>query len=358
MKKIKAIFVIAMLAMCFSTTAFAATPQVQINDGVLELKNIEFDVTSVLIEFDLPNGTEMQLQADDSIANAYVKCSYSNEIKPSIFVLSSEALADSSNKIVLGKIFFDYDELPVTSKLITAKTIGEDVVYSSITIGYDVVDSSSSGSSGNITVVVPDGYYDTQNEEVDELTERYNQIYKQYTDISSSWAKESIAFVIDQGYFSGVSTTKFSPSTEMTRSMFVTVLGKMGNNTSKNANTQFTDVSYSDWYSGAVAWAVSNKITSGTTTTTFSPLTNVTREQMAVFLYNYMKSEGITLEKVNTKTTFADNSSISSWAVTAVYEMQQAGVISGKTNNMFDPSGEATREEVATLIRKFVEKQQ
>jgi hypothetical protein len=52
---------------------------------------------------------------------------------------------------------------------------------------------------------------------------------------------------------------------------------------------------------------------------------------------------------------FADSAGISSWAKEAVKSMQQAGILAGKTNNCFDPAGTATRAEVATVLRRFVE---
>ena len=53
--------------------------------------------------------------------------------------------------------------------------------------------------------------------------------------------------------------------------------------------------------------------------------------------------------------TFADNAQISSWAKDAVKAMQQAGILAGKNGNKFDPKGTATRAEVATVLRRFVE---
>ena len=91
------------------------------------------------------------------------------------------------------------------------------------------------------------------------------------------------------------------------------------------------------------------------TATTFAPDTNINREQMAVIMANYAKKLGYDLPKTLQAVTFADNAQISSWAKNAVRAMQQAGILAGKNGNKFDPKGTATRAEVATVLRRFVE---
>ncbi|NCA93449.1 S-layer homology domain-containing protein, partial [bacterium] len=80
-----------------------------------------------------------------------------------------------------------------------------------------------------------------------------------------------------------------------------------------------------------------------------------TREQMAVIMLNYAKTIGLELPKLYEENTFADNGEISSYAKTAVKEMQMAGIISGKGNNKYDPKGTATRAEVSTVLKHFIE---
>jgi hypothetical protein len=109
------------------------------------------------------------------------------------------------------------------------------------------------------------------------------------------------------------------------------------------------------YYAPYVNWAAKTGIVSGTTDTTFAPDTNINREQMAVIMKNYAVKLGYTVPKALEAVTFADNASISSWAKEAVKSMQQAGILAGKTNNRFDPAGTATRAEVATVLRRFVE---
>ena len=177
-----------------------------------------------------------------------------------------------------------------------------------------------------------------------------------FTDIENHWAKDNILFVVSRGLLNGTSETTFSPNTGMTRGMFVTALGRLaGVDPADYQSGKFTDVKADAYYAPYVNWAAKTGIVSGTTDTTFAPDTNINREQMAVIMKNYAVKLGYTVPKALEAVTFADNASISSWAKEAVKSMQQAGILAGKTNNRFDPAGTATRAEVATVLRRFVE---
>ena len=177
-----------------------------------------------------------------------------------------------------------------------------------------------------------------------------------FTDISGHWAKDNIIFAASRGLLSGTSETTFSPDTGMTRGMFVTALGRLaGVDPADYSTGKFTDVKADAYYAPYVNWAAKIGIVEGVTSTTFAPDININREQMAVIMENYAAKLGYTVPKALEAVTFADNANISSWAREAVKSMQQAGVLAGKTNNRFDPAGTATRAEVATVLRRFVE---
>ena len=184
----------------------------------------------------------------------------------------------------------------------------------------------------------------------------YKNPVPNFTDINGHWAKEHILFAVSRGLFSGTSKTTFSPNTTLTRGMFVTALGRLaGINPADYQNRKFTDVKANAYYAPYVNWAASKGIVGGTTSTTFAPDSNITREQMAVIMKNYADKMGYSIPKTLEAVTFADNAQISSWAKDAVKAMQQAGVLSGKENNRFDPQGNATRAEAATVLHRFVE---
>lgn len=177
-----------------------------------------------------------------------------------------------------------------------------------------------------------------------------------FTDITGHWAADNILFATSRGLLSGTSDTTFSPCTGMTRGMFVTALGRLaGINPDSYKTGKFTDVKADAYYAPYVNWAAQTGIVTGITATTFAPDTNINREQMAVIMKNYAAKLGYDLPQTLKAVTFADNANISSWAKDAVRTMQQAGILAGKNGNKFDPKGTATRAEVATVLRRFVE---
>ena len=184
----------------------------------------------------------------------------------------------------------------------------------------------------------------------------YKTFVPAFTDITGHWAADNILFAASRGLLSGTSDTTFSPDTGMTRGMFVTALGRLaGINPDSYKTGKFTDVKADAYYAPYVNWAAQTGIVEGVTATTFAPDTNINREQMAVIMKNYAAKLGYDLPQTLKAVTFADNTQISSWAKDAVKSMQQAGILSGKNGNKFDPKGTATRAEVATILRRFVE---
>lgn len=184
----------------------------------------------------------------------------------------------------------------------------------------------------------------------------YKTFVPAFTDITGHWAADNILFAASRGLISGTSDTTFSPGTGMTRGMFVTALGRLaGINPDSYQTGKFTDVKADAYYAPYVNWAAQTGIVEGVTDTTFAPDTNINREQMAVIMKNYAAKLGYDLPQTLKAVTFADNTQISSWAKDAVKSMQQAGILAGKNENKFDPKGTATRAEVATVLRQFVE---
>lgn len=184
----------------------------------------------------------------------------------------------------------------------------------------------------------------------------YKTFVPAFTDITGHWAADNILFAASRGLLSGTSDTTFSPDTGMTRGMFVTALGRLaGINPDSYQTGKFTDVKVDAYYAPYVNWAAQTGIVEGVTATTFAPDTNINREQMAVIMKNYAAKLGYDLPQTLKAVTFVDNTQISSWAKDAVKSMQQAGILAGKNENKFDPKGTATRAEVATVLRRFVE---
>ena len=191
------------------------------------------------------------------------------------------------------------------------------------------------------------------------FTQTIEKVENPFIDVDiNAWYSKPVSFALYFNIFSGMSPTTFEPNSSMTRAMFVTVLGRLdGAVNDKNKGTVFTDVPTGEWYSGYIAWAAENKIVSGTSPTTFAPNSNITRQEMCVIMNNYCKYAGITLSAKVEQKNFLDTPQISKWALNAVQACQRAGLVSGKTETAtgvyFEPTGNATRAEVATILRKF-----
>lgn len=140
-----------------------------------------------------------------------------------------------------------------------------------------------------------------------------------FADIASHWAKEDIEYVVRRGLFSGTSSTIFSPNTEMTRGMFVTAMGRLANvDVSDYKQSSFTDVKNDAYYMGYIEWTNQNSIVNGIGDKKFAPDQSITREQMAIIMQNYAKVIGLTLPKVHGENTFADSAKTSAYAKDAV----------------------------------------
>lgn len=172
------------------------------------------------------------------------------------------------------------------------------------------------------------------------------------TDISTHWAKDDIAFVVNRGLFGDTPKALFYPDTAMTRGMLVTALGRIAHaDVSAYRQSSFTDVKSDSYY---IEWAIKNNITTGVGDGKFAPEEAITREQTAVIISNYIKAIGLSLPNVYVENVFEDNAKISTYAKGSVKQMQMIGVLSGKKGNIFDPQGIATRAQVSTMLRRFV----
>lgn len=143
----------------------------------------------------------------------------------------------------------------------------------------------------------------------------------------------------------------------MTRGMLVTVLYRMNGSPSVSGKTPFTDVRTDEWYSAAVLWAYQNGIVTGMSDTTFDPINNVTREQMATILFRYTKTAAPDKAKASADLSgFADAGSVNDWAVDAMRWAVGQKLIAGITLEQsvyLQPRGNATRAQAATVLTRY-----
>ena len=177
-----------------------------------------------------------------------------------------------------------------------------------------------------------------------------------YRDVGEyAWFSRFVTAAHAFGLFDGTSAATFSPGLPMTRAMLVQVLANLENaDRSRYTNSRFRDVPAGQWYTAAVEWAAENGIVSGTGADRFDPDAPLTREQLAVILYNYLNSKGYQIPPGEVP-SFADEGEISPWALEAVRALRGLGMVAGKGGNVFDPKGTATRAEIATVFVKLIE---
>ena len=173
------------------------------------------------------------------------------------------------------------------------------------------------------------------------------------TDVNDSdWFLDDVMYAYENGIMSGVSEIEFSPKSVVTRGMVITILHRTAG-TPEAKKADFVDVADSDWYAKAVSWGAENGIVSGTGDGQFSPVGAITREQLAVMLYNYRKLTTTTDKKAELS-AYADKDNVSAWAEEAVRWAVGNGIINGKSADTIAPKDGATRAEAAAIIRRFM----
>lgn len=176
-----------------------------------------------------------------------------------------------------------------------------------------------------------------------------------FTDVGESdWYYDAVSFVYDRGYFSGTGENVFSPNTSMTRAMVATVLHRLAGNEAVSDTGDFADVPAGQWYSQGIAWANRKGIVNGMGGGRYEPDLAVTREQLVTMLYRYQKDYlGADMSSQGTLAAFPDGASVSTWARDAMSWAVGAKLVSGRDTGHLDPTGTATRAEVATILQRF-----
>ena len=190
------------------------------------------------------------------------------------------------------------------------------------------------------------------------------------TDVSSGdWYAQAVNYCWENDLIEANPDGSFSPNAPMTRAMVANALYVISdrpeidldpeeyesgedNSTSQEEPTAlespFSDVDLDDPYADAILWAWSEGLVSGYDDGRFGPDDSVTREQFAVILWHTL---GEPLAQLGAP--FADKSTIASWSIDAVEWAWYVGLISGKPGNLFDPTGNITRAEAATILMNY-----
>ena len=151
-----------------------------------------------------------------------------------------------------------------------------------------------------------------------------------------AWYTDAIKFVYEYGVMNGVSATEFGPNYNTTRAQIITILARLSGLDTEGGET---------WYSKAVEWALQNGISDGT-----NLMSDVTREQLVTMMWRFAGEP-----KVEISVNFTDSDQISSWALDAMKWAISIGLITGYPDGSVNPGGSATRAEIATIIKRYME---
>ena len=161
---------------------------------------------------------------------------------------------------------------------------------------------------------------------------------KDFDDVAEGyWGEDAITFATSRELFAGTSESTFSPESDMTRAMVWTVLARFDGVDTTSGST---------WYEAGQKWAVENGISDGT-----NPDSSISREQLVAMLYRYAG----TPEAAGSTADFKDSLAISDYAQKAMIWAYENGIISGMGDGTINPQGKATRAQVATIMMNFVE---
>ena len=176
-----------------------------------------------------------------------------------------------------------------------------------------------------------------------------------FTDVDAdNWYYNSVKYCYDNGLIMGTTDTTFSPNTNVTRGNLVTILYRMEGYPKVEGTVSFPDVKESDYYYEAVKWAEKTGVVHGYETGKFGPNNNISREQLATILNNYAKYKRKDTSARTDLTRFTDNAKISSYAKEAISWAVASKVMSGKKEGtLADPQGRATRAEAAAMIQNY-----
>lgn len=177
-----------------------------------------------------------------------------------------------------------------------------------------------------------------------------------FSDVKETdWFYKGVSYVVENGMMNGVGDNQFAPNAPLTREMLAVVLYNMEKQPESTGVSPFADVKADMWYTDAIVWANANGIVAGYDDSTFGLGDSITREQLAAILYRYAQLKGYDVTEKADLTGYEDSASISGYAVEAMQWANANGIVNGMTETTLAPQGTATRAQVATMLMNFCE---
>ena len=185
---------------------------------------------------------------------------------------------------------------------------------------------------------------------------------KNYTDVKKdSWYEGAVIYLTNRGILSGVSETEFAPNGKVTRAQLCQTLYAIEGKPEVIKESSFSDVHEGKWYSDAVNWCAEEGYVSGYPDKTFRPDQIITREQIAVILYQFNKDveyQPTHVEEYDWSELYqyTDGKTTSAYAKDAMEWALETGLFSGTGNGTLEPKGPVTRAQLAVILAQFIPK--
>ncbi len=172
-----------------------------------------------------------------------------------------------------------------------------------------------------------------------------------FTDVpAGAYYEDAVVWAVGRNITTGMSATTFDPNDSCTRAQIVTFLWRAAGSPEPKTMKGFDDVASKAYYAKAVAWAVENGITTGTSASKFSPNDPCTRTQAVTFLFRYAAANGmeaVTMQEL--LSGYADAASVPSYAVSAMNWALAAGILQGDGVKLM-PKATCTRAQIVTFL--------
>lgn len=174
----------------------------------------------------------------------------------------------------------------------------------------------------------------------------------------NDWFYGDVAYTNQLGLMNGTSENLFSPNAPLTRAMLVTILYRSEGEPAVDEDAVFADVDMTSYYGKAVSWAKQNGIVNGVDENLFMPDNDITREQIAAIMHRYAKFKGydVSVGEDADIQSFDDYDSVSEYAISSMKWAYASGLITGRSATTLNPSENATRAEMAAILRRFAER--
>lgn len=178
-----------------------------------------------------------------------------------------------------------------------------------------------------------------------------------FTDVpSDAWYIDGVRYVYTHHIMNGTSPTTFSPSTPVSRGMIVQILYNLAGQPEVEGGHDFSDVPAGYWSEKAIIWAVQNGVVGGYGDGTFGPDDTLTREQLAVVLFNYANAMGYDTTARRDLSGFDDVTQAQDWARTPLEWAYAEHLITGTSGTTMSPTGQSSRAQIAVIMMRFCER--